>query len=57
MKTEKDIRRTLHGYGGLRCVCCNKWGISPRKSNPLERRLIRRVTRQNLKKEVDILLP
>ncbi len=44
--TEKTLRRTLHGWGGIACPCCNKWGVSPRKSKPLENRHIRRKMRQ-----------
>lgn len=46
MRTEKDMRRTLNGYGGIKCPCCNKWGVHPRKSKPLERRYIRRTIKQ-----------
>ena len=45
-RTEKEMRRTLHGWGGIACPCCNRWGKSPRKSKPLERRHIRRKIRQ-----------
>jgi len=43
---EKVMRRTLHGWGGINCPCCNRWGKSPRKSKPLESRHIRRKMRQ-----------
>jgi hypothetical protein len=45
-KTEKEMMRTLNGYGGIKCPCCNKWGVHPRKSKPLERRYIRRTIKQ-----------
>jgi hypothetical protein len=45
-KTEKEMKRTLNGYGGIKCPCCNKWGVHPRKSKPLERRFIRRTIKQ-----------
>lgn len=43
---EKHLKRTLHGWGGIACPCCNKWRMSPRKSKPLENRHIRRKMRQ-----------
>ena len=52
MRTEKDMRRTLNGYGGIKCPCCNKWGVHPRKSKPLERRYIRRTVKQQVQKLV-----
>jgi hypothetical protein len=45
-KTEKELKRTLNGYGGIKCPCCNKWGVHPRKSKRLESRMIRRVIKQ-----------
>ena len=46
---EKEIRRTMHGIAGIKCPCCNRWGCSPRKSKPLERRHIRRKIRSEIK--------
>ena len=54
MKDERDIKRKLHGPGGHKCPCCNHWGVGL-KLAPLERRLVRRKVRQELKKEVDRL--
>lgn len=55
-KTEKEMKRTLNGYGGIKCPCCNKWGVHPRKSKPLERRMIRRVVNEEIRQiPLDIL--
>ena len=48
-RTEKELKRTLKGYGGIKCTCCNKWGVHPRKSKRLERRMIRRVIKQEVR--------
>ena len=52
IRTEKEMKRTLNGYGGIKCPCCNRWGCSPRKSKPLEKRLIRRKIRQKIQGKV-----
>lgn len=48
-RTEKEMRRTMHRYGGIKCPCCNKWGVCPRNSKPRERRYIRRVIKQDIR--------
>jgi len=50
-KTDKEIRRTIHNFGGIGCPCCNYWRLSPRKTKPLERRYIRRKMKQVLRNE------
>lgn len=46
MKIRKD--RLVHGVGGIACPCCNLYACHPRKSKPLERRYIRRKTKQSI---------
>jgi hypothetical protein len=39
------------GPGGIACVCCNAYGMHPRKMKALTRRMLRRVNKQALREE------
>lgn len=52
MSLKKDYHghsKTIDGFGGWKCVCCNPFHCSPRKMKPLARRLVRRVNKQALR--------
>lgn len=53
MTAEYKEISTLHsGPGGIKCNCCNPYGVSPQKMKPLSRRLTRRVKKQQFQKEL-----
>jgi hypothetical protein len=39
------------GMGGLKCPCCAPMNMSPRRSKPIMRRLVRRRANQNIMKD------
>lgn len=41
------------GPGGMKCPCCSPMNMNPRKSKPLMRRIVRRVSKQQLEKGLD----